>query len=369
MTVALAMSDEHAPIRDLVAELSPGAEILEIRTMGPDSGVTDATQKGGGYGVPVLVTLRDAGGSVTKLVVHGARADEFGHDRRADRAAGLLLAYDTYPLIPRHVRAVDVGAITASGGYVSLRGAGEFYLVTTYAEGEIYAQDLRRIAQRGHVTAIDTDRCDALVAYLAELHGRRLADPMRYRRAVRDLLGHGEGIFGIADGYPPDVPAAGAERLRAIERRCLEWRFRLRDRGHRLARTHGDFHPFNVVFEGPTELALLDASRGCVGDPADDVACMAINYAFFALLSPGSWARGFGPLWRRFWHGYLERTGDEELLEVVAPFFAWRGLVLANPTWYPAVGAEARDALLRFVERALDADRFEPGWASEMIAA
>jgi aminoglycoside phosphotransferase family enzyme len=176
-------------------------------------------------------------------------------------------------------------------------------------------------------------------------------------------VGSGEGIFGIADGYPPDVPAAPKSRLQSIERRALEWRFRLSNRVARLSRIHGDFHPFNVLFTDQGELSLLDASRGSMGEPADDVGCMAINYVFFALEKPELWRQGFAELWHRFWRTYLEQSNDYEVLEVVAPFLAWRGLVLASPVWYPALETNARDRLLSLVERALDSPSFDPSFA------
>jgi Ser/Thr protein kinase RdoA (MazF antagonist) len=162
------------------------------------------------------------------------------------------------------------------------------------------------------------------------------------------------------------VPAAPPERLREIERRALDWRWRLKPGSRRLSRTHGDFHPFNVVFDGD-QLALLDASRGCMGDPADDVTCMAINYVFFAVEHPGAWRGALGELWRRFWQLYLDESGDHELLRVCAPFLAWRGLVVANPVWYPAVDPAARDRVLALIERALAAEQFDPSFAEALF--
>jgi hypothetical protein len=95
---------------------------------------------------------------------------------------------------------------------------------------------------------------------------------------------------------------------------------------------------------------------------------MAINYVFFALGAPGAWQGGLGSLWGLFWSRYLDRTGDDGLLEVVAPFLAWRALVLSSPRWYPAFDAGARDRLLGLAERALDAPRFDPRWAAELFA-
>ena len=156
-------------------------------------------------------------------------------------------------------------------------------------------------------------------------------------------------------------------RLKAIEGRCLDWRWRLKGRDDRLVRTHGDFHPFNLVFDDASELSLLDASRGCVGDAADDLTALSINYLFFALQS-GHWNDGYRALWRAFWDAYLQRRDDHEAVHVAPPFFTWRALVLANPTWYPDIAPTVRDALLRFAETALDAKRFELEMVEELFA-
>jgi aminoglycoside phosphotransferase (APT) family kinase protein len=355
------MTDSTA-LRALVARLHPGAVLEAVRPLGDDEAPADATRKGAGYGVPVRLTLRDAGGSRHDLVVHTIRGDEFGHDRRADRAQQVLLAYDTFRMVPRHVPAVDVGVIGPGGELRSIADAGELYLVTRWADGTPYADDVRRVAQRG-VGDEDRRRLRVLIAYLADLHRQPGPAGPGYRRAVRDLLGSGEGIFGMVDGYPRDVPAAPAARLQGLEERCLAWRWRLRDRAPRLTRTHGDFHPFNILFDAGGELALLDASRGCAGDPADDVTALAINYVFFALDAPGAWQRGLGALWHELWSGYQTATGDRALLAVAAPWLAWRALVIANPRWYPGLSAPARDRLLTWIEAVLDAPALDPASA------
>jgi len=226
---------------------------------------------------------------------------------------------------------------------------------------------LGEVARERTATPLDLARAGALARYLAELHRLPGSHPGAYVRAIRDLVGHGEGIAGLCDAYADDVPAAPRGRIEALERAALEWRFRLKRRTERLRRTHGDFHPFNVVFREDVDFAVLDASRGCEGEPADDVACMALNYLFFAVGRPG--ARGAGPraLWTTFWDTYLEASGDLHLLEVVAPFLAWRSLVVASPVWYPHVGEGERDRVLALAERALGAPRFDPAWGLEAL--
>jgi hypothetical protein len=353
-------------LRDHLARLYPGAAIVALEPLGPDAGATaGSTRKAAGYGVPVRIVLDD-GGVRRELVWRVASANEFGHDRRADRAAAMVQAFDDFAAMPAHVRAVDLGVIRAGGELLSTRDATEHYLITTYAPGQIYAGDLRRIAADRIATPQDVERVDALARTLAALHTPIDPPGPRYRRAIRDLLGSGEGIFGIIDGFPDGVPGGPSERLREIEVRCAEWRWRLRGRDARLTRTHGDFHPFNIVFDGnvPT---LLDASRGGCGDPADDVTALAINFVLFALDAPGAWGHGLGVLWRHLWHRYLSERDDPGLLEVAPPFFAWRALVVANPVFYPRMSEAARDKLLGFATEVLDDHALDPAWAEELF--
>lgn len=335
-------------------------ELLQIGSIAEDRAATEL--KHIGYGEPVLVRYR-AGGREKRAVLHTMAPNWFGHDRRSDRAALVLLAADTYGAIPRHTRVLDVGAVDARGELVSLAGDGELWILTEYAEGALYARDLRALETVGRATPRDVERACALAGYLVELHRPSHGGPPElYRRAVRDLVGSGEGIFGIADSYPAGGPVP-FERLAAMERRCVDYRWRLRGREARLRRTHGDFHPYNILFREGADFTLLDASRGGVGEPADDLAALTINYVFGALVYPDAWAEGLRPVWEAFWTRYLEGSGDREVLEVIPPFFAWRALVVASPVWYPSITVGCRDALLRFAEEALEAGGFDPaGW-------
>lgn len=350
-----------------VSRLFPGARLVAIEPLSPDSGATaGSTAKAAGYGEPMRLVLDDHGRR-RELVWRVAGENEFGHDRRSDRAAETLLAFDDFARIPRHVAALDVGAIRDNGELVSLYDARELYLVTTYARGTLYADDLRALAAGAALSDRDVARLDALATYLAELHVPLPAEPRAYRRAIRDLVGSGEGLFGIVDGYPDDVPQAPASRLRAIEQRAATWRWQLRDRTARLARTHGDFHPFNIVFGEGAELTLLDASRGACGDPADDVTALAVNFVLFALDARATWRDAFAILWRRWWQRCAELRPDPELLQVAPPFFAWRALVVCNPRFYPHLSPGGRDALLRFAEAALETGRLDPAAAEEVF--
>lgn len=359
-----ALEGEH--LARLVARVLPGASLVRASPFQADGLEPGGTGKVVGYGVPLRLVVRHQG-QERGLVLHTVHADAFGHDRRADRAQSLLQAYDTFGSIPRHVEALDVGALGAGGACISLAGAGEFYLLTECAPGRTYATDLRRIATAGEALDADVERARSLARYLAALHHERRTDRARYARALRDLVGHGEGIAGMVDDYGGDVPSAPPSRLQAIEGACLARRWSLRERGGgRLCRTHGDFHPFNILFDDAGALRLLDASRGCEGEAADDVTALAINFLFFALETEGSWAGGFRPLWRAFWGTYLDASRDVGLLRAVSPYLAWRALVIGNPTFYPRLSGATRDRLLGLAERALAADAFDPDWADEV---
>ena len=351
-------------IRRHFERLYPDCQIVAIEQLAPDSGATAAaTEKRAGYGVPVRVSLADARGQRRELVWRTASANEFGHDRRSDRVAAIVQSYEDFAATPGHIAALDLGFVGNDGTLRSVRDAGEPYLITSFAPGSIYASDLRRIATDRATSELDLARIEALARYLAELHVPISDGAVRYRRSIRDLIGSGEGIYGIIDGYPDGL---ADERLRAIEEQCATWRWRLRDRHHRLARTHGDFHPFNIVFDGTTP-TMLDASRGGCGDPADDLTAMAVNFLLFAIDDPQAWPHGLGVLWRRWWADYFSLRDDPALLEVAPPFFAWRVVVVCNPRFYPNLSAAGRDKLLGFAEDVLAADALDPMWAEELF--
>ena len=53
-------------------------------------------------------------------------------------------------------------------------------------------------------------------------------------------------------------------------------------------------------------------------------------------------------------------TGDEGAFEQIPPFFAWRPLVLASPTWYPDVPESVRVTLLEAAVSWLNSPKFDP---------
>ena len=189
-----------------------------------------------------------------------------------------------------------------------------------------------------------------------------------YVRRIRELVGDGECIMGITDSYPAH-PLAPAALLEKIEHLCVNWRWRLKGRVHRLRQVHGDFHPWNILFRSGVDFSVLDRSRGEYGDPADDVTSLTLNYLFFSLQRSAKLEGAFETLFLRFWQRYLENSGDREMLTVAAPFFAFRGLVMASPLWYPALADVVRERMLAFVVRVLESDRFDPQQANSYCGA
>lgn len=349
-------------VRDYLRRTSyPDAQIEALRPLGADE--KDAL-KSYGYGRPLRATFT-SGGTTHDLVFRTMSPDPFGHNRRSARAENLILAFDTFNDIPRHIRAHDVGAFDDTGMMLSM-GEGEVFLVTNYVDGQLYASDLSRVRHEKTASASDVNRARALARYLAELHSVK-KDPSVYARAIRDTIGGGEGIFGLCDSYPDDLAIIPLERLNALEISLIRWRWRLRAQPHRAARTHGDFHPFNVLFRTDEDFSVLDCSRGGVGEPADDVTCMSINYLFFALTAHGNFEGALRDLWNVFWETYLEASGDRDVMAWVAPFFTWRTLVLASPTWYPDVADSVRDRLFEFAERLLAGEPFEWQTVDELL--
>jgi hypothetical protein len=334
--------------------------VLSLSTLGRGA---DGDVKSYGYGVPLKVDF-SLDGALRTAVLHTIDPGAFGHENMADRARELLWEHRAFNCLPRHVRSIDVCGFQSGGHMISIGNVEEFCLVTEYLEGQTYAQDLERIRDSVTLSDLDQDRAEALCDYLVEIHKVSGIDAGLYRRRVRELVGDGECIMGITDSWP-DHSQVPSELLEKIEHLCVGWRWRLKALTHRLRQVHGDFHPWNILFRTGVDFSVLDRSRGEYGDPADDVTSLTLNYVFFSLQRSGRLEGAFEKLFLHFWDRYLEKTGDQELLRVVAPFLAFRGLVMASPVWYPSLSDGLRGKLLRFVLTVLEAESFDPKKVNE----
>ncbi len=310
----------------LSARLGGDVRVQNLSLLGQGDG---ADVKGYGYGRPIRIDYEQSG--VPRIaVLETITAGRFGHEHMADRAQILLWSHDAYNRLPRHVRSLDVGGFLRNGALLSTGCVDEFFLLNEFVEGVGYNHDLERLRDGTPLADIDLARADALCDYLVEIHGQRKSDPSLYERRVRELVGHHECIMGILDAYPDRPDVLTADALKSIEHACIDWRWRLKAYPHRLRQVHGDFHPWNILFQDNTTFVVLDRSRGEWGDPADDVAAFTINYLFFALQHHVRFEGSFETLFTRFWQRYLAATGDHELRAVIAPYL--RSAAWSSPT-------------------------------------
>jgi Ser/Thr protein kinase RdoA (MazF antagonist) len=336
-------------------------EVIQLRSL---TGEVIGDPKGFGYGTPFEIECRIDGHSRSFVVSRTRPAQGFGHDYPADRAWQALYGHPAYNDFPRHVKSVDVGFIRPSGELVSAADAVDFFQLVDKAEGHLYWLDLDRLLT-GTPDPLDTERALALARFLADVHAAKRSEPTLYARRIRELVGHGECVMGILDSYQQPSTVMPVAACEALETAMVRWRWRLRERPQRLSRTHGDFHPWNLLFREGTDFSVLDRSRGEWGEPADDVAALAINYLFFGMrkaerLGERGVAEPFRTLFREFLATYIAASRDYEILETLPPFLAFRALVLAHPRWYPDLSNTLRADIAQLATSLSRLTRFDP---------
>src|SRR5438477_358843 len=231
--------------------MGPSARIVRAKVLGESEkeGI-----KAYGYGSPVLIDY-EIDGKQQRAVLHTISPGPFGHEHMADRAQILLWEHKSFNGLPRHIRSIDIGAFRRDGSAISAGDVDEFFILTEYAEGRGYFEDLTRMRDNPRLSALDSER-------------------------------------------------------------------------------------------------------------ADDVTSLTMNFLFFSLQRSGRLDGNFESLFQRFWERYLTKSGDVEMLQVSAPFFAFRGLVMAHPIWYPNLSKDVRKKLFNFIRNVMSEEFFSPDEAN-----
>ncbi len=329
---------------------------VDIRKLG--SGV-----QGSGF----LIEMKTPAG-IKSYVAKTLLSEGLGHDYPSDRASVFLLDLDEYKNLPRHVKAVDVLSEMEDGSIKSIGGGKEYYLLMERGVGRHYFNDLSEFVHKDRLEISDIEKIKAMTSYLAEIHSIKKDSKTLYWRKLRDTVGHGECLMGVFDTYPDGT--LSYDEITAIIKKSVDWIYKLKPRYKRLSEIHGDFHPGNIWFappspplgkggDGGVDFILLDRSRGPWGEPADDVTALTINYIFFSIKNHGDVRGAYLEGLNLFFDEYIKASGDTEINEVVAPFFAFRGAVVANPVFYPEITSEQRKLIFRFVNNVLKTDEFE----------
>ncbi len=330
-----------------------------------DVKLTSLTRIGAGvHGTGFLVAVETLEGAKS-YVLKDLSSEGLGHIYPSDRAGVFLLAFNEYSKLPKHVKAIDVLSLGEDGSLRSIGGGKEYFLLMEKVEGVHYFKDLEKMREKEFLHRKDREKIGLLTDYLSNIHSVKMDSRMHYWRKLRDTIGHGECLMGVFDSYPDGV--LSYDEMAEIEKLCINWRAKLKPLHKRLCMIHGDFHPGNIWFKNG-DFVLLDRSRGRWGDAADDVADLSINFIFFSIKNHNIIEGAYLEAFNLFFRKYMEQSGDREILTVLAPFFAFRGAVVANPRFYPEVTEKQRNLIFSFVINVLSAGHFDPERVNDYIS-
>ena len=259
-----------------------------------------------------------------------------GMDHFSDRAGSLLLAHSHYKKIPRHIQSVDVCGVLEEGSMISIGKAKEFFILMDEAKGEDMFDDFARMAKEERLSEKDRKRILELSDYLVQLHKEKSEDNKEslYKRCLRGVVGGNTSIMSIVDMYPKNQAWICEYELQQMIKESVKFWSEHKFNSSRLCQVHGDFHPGNIWYNEEDEFTLLDRSGMTFGEAADDLTPFSINFIFYSFKENGALVGACKEGFNLFWQNYLDKSQDENILNVAAPFFALRSMVVINPIFY-----------------------------------
>ncbi|MFZ2970418.1 MAG: hypothetical protein WA063_04685, partial [Minisyncoccia bacterium] len=281
----------------------------------------------GCIGIGHLVKF-EIGGKKYHKVLKSLYSEHMGSEYPADRAQSLLLAHHTYNKMNNHVKSLDVIGACENGSILPIGEAQEFFIIMDEARGKDFFGDIKRIAVKNEFSKIDERKVLVLAEFLAKIHNDKLKSETLYKRKIRDTIGSGVSIMGVLDMYPENLSWFKKEKQAALVGKAVEHWAKEKYLSHRLCKIHGDFHPGNIWFMDDLSFTLLDRSRGENGEAADDITAFLINFIFYSLVYQESFKGALSRLLYIFIDKYFELTRDEEMGKIIAPYWAFRTVVV-----------------------------------------
>lgn len=328
--------------RALSQVLGQDASVIKIRPLSAHA------VKTGGLSETLRIEYVDGKGRPHSCFAKRHEASEMGETAIADQIHDSAWRLSGYGAYPGHTPSLGMTLFRGSRGVSSLSAAPDSVIsFEAPSPGTPYGDLLWNPDRQTDAEAVALARkvCTFMIQGHGPVHENVRAT---YRRALRtSLVDSFLRTLETADDFWNARPGLRDE----LEHLMLSWRRRLIGMEHRLRSIHCDFHPWNLLVDGD-RLAAIGRRVPGSGDPANDLAALAVNYLWLKFMHPAHAAR-YDALYRAYWNTYLEHTEDDEAKQVAPPYFAVRCAVLVSPVWYGATPPEIRERIARLLVQIL----------------
>lgn len=232
---------------------------------------------------------------------------------------------------------LSLGYVSGNNLFKTLDDFKSIFSIQEFVDGKCYADIISGKSKNNKPDKEDIYHANCIVNYFQ--NRKKVEDKYKKIFYFHDTLFLIKKTLIIIDNLYRNDQISGDEKFE-IENKIIEWHQEMQKKNRPVVISHNDFHPWNILFTKDNDLKIIDRDFPGYSEPARDLGTLLPNFLYFAFKNNGAFTGMCKEVSDYILTSYIEKSKDNEILEVIQPYLAMTCFILSNNQWYPDLDRE-----------------------------